>query len=88
MVLFVLILYWAASERVQFNEHPALAALLVGYFGFLTIADYVTLRHNHPHLLQVIFYNDTVIILLRFLAGCTLAIALSVLSSRERNCRS
>ena len=60
---------------MQFNRRPVLAALLVGYFGFLTIADYLTLRQNHPHLLQVIFYSDTVIILLRFLGGCTLAIA-------------
>jgi hypothetical protein len=80
MVFFVLILYWAVSEWERFNEHPVLAALLGGYFGLLTVADLA--RWNG--LVGYIFYSNMVIILLWFLGGCALIVALSVLGPYER----
>ena len=47
MVPFLLISYWVVSEWEQLREHSVLAALLVGYFGVLTILELVALVNDH-----------------------------------------
>ena len=81
MIFFVMTLYLAFYEWKQFNEYPVVAILLGGYFVLLTVAD-LALRNE---LVQYIFYSNTVIILLRFLGGCALIVALSTLSPYNRN---
>ena len=72
MVLFSLISYWAVSNWAQFKEHSVLAALLVGYFGFLAIAD----SPIWSGLVGSIFYSDIAFMLFRFLLGCALLVGL------------
>ena len=72
MVLFSLISYWAVSNWSQFKEHSVLVALLIGYFGFLAIADLA----YWWDLVGSIFYSHIVVTLLQFLLGCALLVAL------------
>jgi hypothetical protein len=82
IVLFSLILYWAVSNCAQFEGHPVLAALLVGYFGFLTIVNLAFWWG----LVGSIFYSHVVVSLLQFLLGCVLLVGLVQL--RPKPCAS
>jgi Glycosyltransferase family 87 len=72
MVLFSLISYWAVSNWTQIKGHSVLAALLIGYFGFLAIAEFIFMLG----LVGAIFYSKIVFILFRFLLGCALLVGL------------
>jgi hypothetical protein len=80
MVFFVLILYWAVSEWERSNGSSILIAVLGGYFSFLVVSDVIGLIAGY----DIFSLSNTVMILLRFLAGCALAVALSVLDPYER----
>ena len=66
MVLFSLILYWAVSNWAQFKEHSVLAALLVGYFGLLAIAESALERFSLVHSEFYEFYSKIVVIPISF----------------------
>jgi hypothetical protein len=72
MVLFSLISYWAVCNWAQIKEHSVLATLLVGYFGFLSIAEFA----HMSGLVGSIFYSNIALLLFRFLLGCALLVAL------------
>jgi hypothetical protein len=72
MMVFSLISYWAVSNWAQIKEHSVLAALLVGYFGFLAIAEFVYMSG----LVGSIFYSNIAFVLLKFLLGCALLVGL------------
>jgi hypothetical protein len=72
MMVFSLISYWAVSNWAQIKERSVLAALLVGYFGFLAIAEFVYVSG----LVGSIFYSNIAFVLLRFLLGCALLVGL------------
>jgi hypothetical protein len=57
---------------VQFNEHSVVAALLVGYFGVLGIAEFAA----WSGLVGSILYGSMVFLLFRFLLGCSLFVDL------------
>ena len=78
MVFFVLILYWVVSRWGRSNGDPLLVVLLGGYFSFLVILDLVIWIGDYG----LFSRTNMVIILLRFLTGCTLVVAL--LSQHER----
>ena len=78
MVFFVLISYWAVSEWERFSKHSVLVALLVGYFGLLTVVDLA----RSFDMVGDIFYSNNGIILLRFLGGCALVAGLVQFSAR------
>jgi hypothetical protein len=73
MVFFCLILYWAVSNSAEFKDHPVLAWLLFGYFGFLAISNFAFWWG----LTGPIFYSKIVIVLLQFILGFTLLIYLA-----------
>src|SRR5262249_46188436 len=66
MVLFSLVLYWAVANWPQFKEHSVLAALLVGYFCFLTIVNLAF----WCNLVGPIFYSHVVVSFLQLLSAC------------------
>ena len=72
MVLFSLILYWAVSNWAQFEKQSVLVALLVCYFGFLTLQNLAFWWG----LVGSIFYSNVVVSLLQFLLGCALLVGL------------
>jgi len=80
MVFFVLILYWVASEWERSNRSPVLITLLGGYFSFLVVSDLVGSIVGY----DIFSRTNMVVILLRFLGGCALVVALSAVSSYER----
>jgi hypothetical protein len=81
MVVLVLISYWAVSEWKRFNEHLILNALVVSYFSLLTVADLA----RQTNMVEHVFYSNMGVLLLRFLAGSVLAVALLIMSVYERN---
>jgi len=80
MVFFVLILYWVVSEWERSNRSLVLIALLGGYFSFLAVSDLVGSIVGY----DIFSRTNMVMILLRFLGGCALVVALSAVSSYER----
>jgi hypothetical protein len=70
MVLFSLVLYWAASNWAQLKQHSVLAALLVGYFGFLAIDNFIFWSYSVER--SMLF----LIMLFKFLLGCALLVGL------------
>jgi hypothetical protein len=79
MVLFFLISYWAVCEWEGLKKHSVLATLLIGYFGFLAIVDIAILLGFESY----ISYS-MVVVLLKFLIGCTLLAALIKFSADRR----
>jgi hypothetical protein len=67
MVPFLLLSYWAVSEWQRLKKHAVLAALLVGYFGFLAIVDFAIVFGLEG-------YTDysMVVVLLKSVLGCAL----------------
>jgi Glycosyltransferase family 87 len=75
MVLFLLISYWVVSDQKKFKEPSVLAALLVGYFGFLAIVDFdfwsgLFLPTSIQSSIKFLF------VLIQFLLGCALLVGL------------
>ncbi len=67
MVPFFLLSYWAVSEWERLKTHSVLAALLVGYFGFLAIVDIAIVFG-----LEAYTTYSMVVVLLKSLLGCAL----------------
>jgi Glycosyltransferase family 87 len=72
MVLFSLVLYWAVSNWEQFNEHPVLAALLVGYFSFQVIAEIVGIMSTF----RADSFFGKIVVVFQFPLGCALLVGL------------
>jgi hypothetical protein len=66
MVLFSLILYWSVSNWARFKEHFVLTALLIGYFSFLAVDNYIFWSYPAEN------FTIFVIMLFKFLLGCVL----------------
>ena len=81
LVFLCVVSYWVVSEWRRFSEKTVLAALLIGYFNFLAVAEF----SYRVGISEYIFHSKTVIALLQFLLGCTILAALiwfSTLSAR------
>ena len=77
MLLFSLVSYWAVSNWAQFKEHSVLAALLMGYFGFLTIVHLAVRCFLGGSLsFYIMHIVETVGVLSQFLLGCALLVGL------------
>jgi Glycosyltransferase family 87 len=75
MVFFCLISYWSVSNSAEFKNHPVLAWLLFGYFGFLAISNFAF----WSGLTGPIFYSEIAIVLLQFILGFTVLVYLAQL---------
>jgi hypothetical protein len=81
LVFLCVVSYWVVSEWRRFSEKTILAALLIGYFNFLAVAEF----SYRVGVSEYIFHSKTVIALLQFLLGCTVLagfIWFSTLSAR------